>query len=278
MRVQLLSDVHFEHHPNLAPYIDPGADIVVLAGDIGSYQEGSLLQTSDFGLSHFSPLLRGAPDQVVLFVPGNHEFDALDYECAQVRMKQICSDMGITWLDREVIKIGGVRFVGTTLWSDFEALAVAEKTPESRARARQEALAAADDYLRRNSLLRFGSPVLSSGVRDLAIESQTWLRSVLSSDFDGKTVVVTHFAPSLKSADPRYGITPMTAGFCNSLDGLMSKADLWIHGHVHHHHDYEVTSVNEQGQHRLCRVVANPFGYLRKEEQKSFQSGFVLSI
>ena len=29
---------------------------------------------------------------------------------------------GITWLDREVTVINGVRFIGSTLWTDFEAL------------------------------------------------------------------------------------------------------------------------------------------------------------
>jgi hypothetical protein len=45
-------------------------------------------------------------------------------------------------------------------------------------------------------------------------------------------VVITHFAPSLLSADPRYGLAPGTAGFCNALDDLLPQADLWLHGHL----------------------------------------------
>jgi hypothetical protein len=74
-------------------------------------------------------------------------------------------------------------------------------------------------------------------------------------------VVITHFAPSLKSADPRYGLTPGTAGFCNALDHLLPLADVWLHGHLHCAHDYV---------HRGCRVVANPLGYAKKNEQQFF--------
>ena len=38
------------------------------------------------------------------------------------------------------------------------------------------------------------------------------LRDTLAQRFDGQTVVITHFAPSLHSADPRYGRVPGTAG------------------------------------------------------------------
>jgi hypothetical protein len=53
-------------------------------------------------------------------------------------------------------------------------------------------------------------------------------------------VVITHFAPSLRSADPRFGRQPGTASFCNADDDLIPRADLWLHGHLHCRHDYGV--------------------------------------
>jgi hypothetical protein len=82
-------------------------------------------------------------------------------------------------------------------------------------------------------------------------------------------VVVTHFAPSLLSADPRYGLTPGTAGFCNGLDDLLPQAQLWLHGHLHAPSDYV---------HQGCRVVANPLGYARKNEQVHFMDSATLEI
>jgi hypothetical protein len=56
MKIQLLSDLHLEAHPHFTPEPAPAADVLVLAGDIGSYQAGGLLTDLEFGLARFSPL------------------------------------------------------------------------------------------------------------------------------------------------------------------------------------------------------------------------------
>lgn len=43
MNIQLLSDLHLETHPHFTPEVAPSADVLILAGDIGSYQAGSML-------------------------------------------------------------------------------------------------------------------------------------------------------------------------------------------------------------------------------------------
>ena len=53
MKVQLLSDLHLEAHAHWTPHAAPGAEVLVLAGDIGSYQAGSQLADSDFGLASY---------------------------------------------------------------------------------------------------------------------------------------------------------------------------------------------------------------------------------
>ena len=97
-----------------------------------------------------------------------------------------------------------------------------------------------------------------------------WLREALSTPFDGVTVAVTHFAPSLQSADPRYGLVPGTAGFCNALDDLLPSAQLWLHGHLHCPTDYRVQGERSDGTPWHCQVVTNPLGYARKGEQETF--------
>ena len=71
MKVQLLSDLHLEAQPHWLAQPAPGADILVLAGDIGSYQTGSKLEDKDFGLTQFSPK-KGWPTPV-LFIPGDRK-------------------------------------------------------------------------------------------------------------------------------------------------------------------------------------------------------------
>ena len=291
MNIQLLSDLHLQANPQFVASPAPGAHVLVLAGDIGSYQtrrDGRVMAEPDWGLQRFSPLAQYAGWPVpVLFVPGNHEYDALDIDQAHQRLRATCERLGIVWLERETRVLNGVRFVGTTLWSDFEALgAVASKpvkatrTPRQGARSafaapaspatdplthrlrqREKAFRAANFYLTKMAGQRHGRLFDAEAMRTLALDCQHWLRNALDQPFDGRTVVVTHFAPTLHSADPRYGLSPGTAGFCNGLDALLPQADLWLHGHLHCPTDVQVGR---------CRIVANPLGYADKQEQQRF--------
>ena len=269
MKIQLLSDLHLEVHPHFRPVPAPGADVLVLAGDIGSYQKGSQLPDADFGLQRFSP--RSGWPTPVLFLPGNHEYDMLDFDVAHTRLRETCERLGIVWLEREVVLLQGVRFIGTTLWTDFDALGPAPRQPGAsigqQLAAREKAFRAANYYLRTTGGTHKGEPLLAQQVRDLALACRQWLEQALAVPHAGDTVVVTHFAPSLRSADPRYGLTPGTAGFCNAWDELLEGVDLWLHGHLHAPCDYRLGR---------CRVVANPMGYARKNEQARFQPDMVL--
>src|SRR5450830_1641003 len=236
MKVQLLSDLHLEVHPHFAPLPHPEADVLV----------------------------------PVIFVPGNHEYDQQDFDQAHARLRDACERLGLHWLERESLVLHGVRFVGTTLWSDFDALAMQAQAPTTRAlQMRDKAFRAANFYLRKTGSTRNGEPWLAEGVREQALRCQQWLRDTLHTPHAGPTVVVTHFAPSLLSADPRYGLTPGTAGFCNALDDLLPHASLWLHGHLHAPSDYT---------HQGCRVVANPLGYARKNEQQHFQQQHCVEV
>jgi len=281
MRIQLFSDLHLERYPAFQPDIATDTDVVVLAGDIGSYQPGSRLAGDDFGLARFSPRVLprppGAGKARVLFVPGNHEFDGLEFEETSARLRALCAELGIEWLDRETIVIDRVRFVGTTLWSDFDALASRETDLTRQLQLRGKAFRAANYYLSKNTTLRDGVPMLAEDMREVSLACQAWLRAALAQPFDGVTVAVTHFAPSLLSADPRYGLAAGTAGFCNAMDALFPLADVWMHGHLHCMNDYTVTGV-EEGRSWSCRVVANPLGYLSKGEQEGFRPELVIHL
>ncbi|MDP2419386.1 MAG: metallophosphoesterase [Hydrogenophaga sp.] len=301
MNIQLLSDLHLEANPEFVASPAPGAQVLVLAGDIGSYQtlrDGSVMAEPDWGLQRFSPLPQYAGWPVpVLFVPGNHEYDALDVEAAHQRLRATCERLGIVWLERETQVLNGVRFVGTTLWSDFDALGgtaskpvkptraprqgarsafVAPSAPSlatdpltHRLRQREKAFRAANFYLTKMAGQRHGRLFDAEAMRALALDCQHWLRNALGQPFDGPTVVVTHFAPTLHSADPRYGLSPGTAGFCNGLDELLPLADLWLHGHLHCPTDVQVGR---------CRIVANPLGYAEKQEQRAFVPQRVIGL
>lgn len=277
MKIQLLSDLHLERYPDFRPAAAQDADLLILAGDIGSYQEGSGIDDGCFGLAQFSPLGADARWKRVLFTPGNHEYDGLDYLETHGRLQEVCQRLGIEWLEKQVVVIDGIRFVGTTLWSDFDAMVEPSDGLTRQLQVREKAYRAANFYLQKYSTLAGGQKMLAADLRELALECQTWLSATLEVPFEGTTVVVTHFAPSLRSADPRYGLSPGTAGFCNSLDALFSQADWWFHGHLHCPNDYLVTTESAAGP-RQCRVLANPRGYRSKGEQETFVDPMVIEV
>ena len=171
--------------------------------------------------------------------------------------------LGISLLEREsrVVQAADgarIRFVATVRWCDFDLYGEA---------GRAAAMRAAGYYMRIMRSTRHGVAFDPDGVREEALACRDWLAAELQQprgDWD-RTVVLTHFAPSLRSADPRYGAQPGTASFCNADDELLPAASTWIHGHLHCRHDYLV----EHAQGRT-RVLCNARGHGRKGEADGY--------
>lgn len=244
MRVQLLSDLHLETEA-FDPEPAPGAELLLLAGDIDS---------SWAAYERF----RGWPVPVIC-IAGNHEFDQREITQAWPALRSHCARVGITLLEcesRVLTDARGrrIRFVATTRWCDFDLFGAAQREPSMRA---------AGYYMRVMRATRNARPFDAAAVREEALACRAWLQAELArpcGDCDA-TVVLTHFAPSLRSADPRYGSQFGTASFCNADDDLLRHAQLWIHGHLHCRHDYSVP--HAQGS---TRVVCNSRGHAHKGE------------
>ena len=256
MRLQLLSDLHLETE-TYAPEPAEGADLLVLAGDIDSGWQA---------LARFA----GWPVPVV-FVAGNHEFDGRDVDVAAVALRERCSQLGITMLERErLLVVDGdgrrVRIVGTIRWADFDLFG-----PLGRAKA----MRAGDYFMALMQATRGGQPFDCDAMRVEALACRDWLAAELRRPNEGwdATVVVTHFAPSLRSADPRYGAKSGSASFCNADDDLLPFADAWLHGHLHCVHDYQVPRAGG-----ATRVVCNSRGHERRGEAAAHRPRLVIEV
>jgi predicted phosphodiesterase len=254
MLIQLLSDLHLETESFEATPA-PGADLLVLAGDIDAGHEA---------LEHF----RGWPVPVV-FVPGNHEFDGRDVDQALDALRNRCARLGIQMLHRETTVLAAgtrrVRFVAAIGWSDFDLLG-----PHNRERC----MRAATYFLQMvQRSTRNGEPFDARLVREEGLRDRACLERELALERSGaqwdETVVITHFAPSARSVDPRYGLQPSSASFCNVQDDLMGRAGLWIHGHVHHPVDYELAGT---------RVRCNARGHSARNESARFEAHCLLKV
>ncbi len=247
-RLLILSDLHLE----FAAFQPPDADlydIVVLAGDIA-------VGVKAVHWARRESTFAGKP---VIFVPGNHEF----YNSERTRMlrqlREAAADTNVHLLDRDEVALQGVRFLGATLWTDFE-LDVAQGTDV--AQAMRDATHGLTDFggaIRERqadstSTHRF-SP--QDAAREHAI-SRAWLHDRLLAPVPASvsaTVVVTHHAPSARSMDPMYEGSDLNPCFYSDLPAsLFQTAALWVHGHTHSSADY---------LHHRTRVLANPRGYVR---------------
>lgn len=213
----------------------------------------------------------GWPAPVVV-VAGNHEFDGRDLERAWPELRERCDRLGFTLLQREELKLdlpGGrrVRLLGATRWSDFDLFGAA---------GRERAERAAGYFLRLMNATRRGRPFDAAAVRDEGLACRAWLEQALARPAPdcGATVVITHFGPSLRSADPRFGKQPGTASFCNADDDLIARADLWLHGHLHCRHDYTLARAGR----RPARVVCNARGQAKKNEEAGYDPRLTVEL
>jgi len=258
LKLQLLSDLHLETE-DFDPQPLPDAELLVLAGDIDASWAG------------FDRFARWPVP--VLFVAGNHEFDRREITSAWMALRATARRLGWTLLERASTVLTDrqgqkLRFVGTIRWSDFDLFG-----PQRQA----SAMRAAAYFMRLMQSTRSGQAFDVAGVRDEALACRAWLAAELAQPPNGrwdKTVVITHFAPSLRSADRRFGAQPGTASFCNADDDLLQHADLWLHGHLHCRHDYRVERANAAP----TRVVCQARGLASKGEADGYDAGKLIEI
>jgi len=250
MRIHVLSDLHIEISSYLPHKVV--CDVVVLAGDIGSSAEGIEWARCVW------------PSQEIIYVPGNHEYYGLERTSTLQAMRETASKLGVHLLDNDEVVIDGVRFLGSTLWTDFNLFGEDTK---------QQALIAGQMYLNDFRLIREQGKVFSPERSiELHEASLAWLSSRLQEDFAGETVVVTHHLPSMQSVADRFKTSMLSACFSSNLDAMFGRSALWIHGHTHDSLDY---------MQKGTRVLCNPRGYSRygtDQENFDFNPTFVAEI
>jgi len=252
MKIHVLSDLHLSLGAMAQPASD--ADVVVLAGDIARPREAAAW-AQGFG-------------KPVIYVLGNHEYYGRTLEGALAELKGLCLGTSVHVLDDEEVVLDGVRFLGATLWTDFDLFGPGE--------SRAAAESAAQRMIRDFSVIRTdeaGTLFTPDDSAALFRRHAAWLAQRLATPHAGATVVVTHHAPSAKSIHPRFADSILNACFVSDLEPLLGqeRVQLWIHGHTHDSFDYSVKGT---------RVLCNPRGYARDgvNENASFDPGLTIDV
>ncbi len=254
MRIQVLSDFHVDVRPGYTPELVPGVDVVVVAGDVCEGPGNGM----EF-LRRYIP----APTPIV-YLAGNHEFYNHGLIDERAAAPSYAASHGITWLDDSSATLGGIRFLGATLWTDFNLFG-----------ANQQQLcmiAAANSMMDYTAIRHTADDAALLRPKDtlaLHARSAAYLTAALAKPNDGATVVVTHHTPSRRSIAEHYARDPVTAAFSSDLEPLIlaGAPALWVHGHTHTSFDYRIGAT---------RIVCNPKGY--GHENRSFDPRFVVEI
>ena len=190
MRLHILSDLHLEFGQVDIPPTE--ADVVVMAGDIHLGPNGCRWARKQF------------PDQPVIYVPGNHEYYHHSLPELVGTLKAEMEGSNVCVLENDAVEIGGITFLGCTLWTDFqlsgdpdEAMRMVEHTMGDFQVIR---------YSPKHRTLQPPDTVRVHG------ESVAWLRGQLAKGNPARTVVVTHHAPSARGEAPYHAEEPAEAG------------------------------------------------------------------
>jgi Icc-related predicted phosphoesterase len=243
MRLQLLSDLHFEFHGDggaaFVKALDPGGvDVLVLAGDIAV---GSGIGPA------LSLVCERYRDATVVYVHGNHEFFGADRASVlAVTRETVRANANLVWLDGSKTEIRGRRFLGGPLWFRHDP--------------------ASDRH--RRSMADFGQITdFESWVYD---ENRRMLE-LLDLELREGDIVVTHHLPTPRSVSPRFRGSPLNAFFVCDVEDLIRerRPTAWLHGHTHDSIDCTVGST---------RLACNPFGYVGWETISGFSAALRIEV
>lgn len=241
MKLRILSDLHFEFHHD-------GGNSFVQSQDF-DFDVCVLAGDIDVAKNINKSLKLFADkfhDKHIVHVPGNHEYYNSTFEEVENLLKNIKEYDNLHILNNSSVYINDVKFVGSTLWFDHS-----------------DRYEFGDDDMNDFSLVGDIYNNISKASKD----SREYLKNNVT---DG-CVVVTHHLPHWKSIHENYRGSSLNKYFLHNISDIVedNRAKIWIHGHTHQSIDYVAGTT---------RVVCNPFGYVRHEQNANFNENLTIII
>jgi predicted phosphohydrolase len=215
-------------------------------------------------LQAFEELRRVVPLPIpIVMVLGNHEYyrRVVGHELALARSN--APDFNVHLLENDTMMLGGVRFVGATLWTDYNVFGVSNQAAVMNACA-----TGMNDHRligwQKQPWQRFRPQEAAL----LHHRSKAYITETLGANSNA-TVVISHHAAHWRSVHSRFRSDPVTGAFVSDLSALIEtrQPTLWVHGHVHNSSDYHVGKT---------RIVCNPHGY--GAENPDFDGALVVEV
>jgi hypothetical protein len=252
VRIGVLSDLYIDKlgSPSL-PEVLP--DVLVLAGNIGCGTRGIEWAAKTYPCP-------------IVYVLGSYSYRDHNVETFDAELRSTAWGSNLHLLQNDSLFVRGVRFIGSTLWTDFSLLG-----DEISGMVEADKLCKDYGFIRNSA----GRPLTASDTIPLHRRAVEYLWHTAAAPYDdGHTVVVTHHAPSLRSVPTGFRDDRMAACFASKLDDLVIDSDamLWVHAGVYGPVDYVLGDT---------RVVANPRGVSDGKslhEVRNFRADYALEL
>jgi len=241
MRIQIMSDLHLEFHPDRGrQFIElldsEGIDALVLAGDI--CLSGHIHETLDALCNNYS---------AVIYVFGNHEFYRSGFESIRNVFNEASKRLhNLYVLDNSMATVCGKRILGTTLWF-----------PKHATNPDYEKFLNDFNYIK--------------NFRERVYEENRLAVKFLEENISKEDIIVTHHLPSMVNVPDKFKTHPLVHFFVCELDHLIRRQQpkLWIHGHTHRSCNYRIGTTP---------VICNPYGYYEREQNMAFNPQLSVDI
>lgn len=297
MKIAICSDLHLEFG-DVVIENDQDAEVLVLSGDILVERDldmrdrrqtelGFARKRSEAFHDFFDRMCEKFPN--VIYILGNHEHYHGDFKNTHSELvRKLAHHKNLHVLERQVVTIGDVTFIGGTLWTDmnkedpltlhhmssmmndFRCVNNSNREVSFRVWVPLDKPVGMTDEewlakpVEQRTRPEFHSRTARFSPADAVEEHRKmlgYINSVVEGNHDRKFVVCGHHTPSHQSTHPRYkDDTIMNGGYHSDLSEFIMdrpQIKLWTHGHTHEPYDYTLGET---------RVVCNPRGYIGYED------------
>lgn len=237
MWIQILSDLHLEFTPEELPPISSQADVLVYAGDVSSNVEEALNYFQD---------VRKSTKATIIYVMGNHEFYGKFLHSVGEYRKALRGVEDLHILDRDIIIRHGVKFVGCTLWTNFD---------DRRGEVEAQIGLADFDNIRKVGTYYGIENISTTDIIKEYRKCRDFLQVQLCRVArEEPVVVVTHHAPSFYCVPENRREDALNKAFYVEMSDLILAGEpvYWVYGHVH---ELNRTQIGK------TEIICNPWGY-----------------
>lgn len=232
MKLLVLADLHLDEITDAEllrsmgeeiAYAGQDVDAMIIAGDLAEAASGRWQDAIRWLGKHY-------PSSKTIFVPGNHDYYGGRIDTLDEELERICHVEGASFAQCRRMDLGDTRILMTTLWTDMRLF---EGDGEEAVEASIWNAVMMPDYGHGAIMIgEYEMPVTPRDTIAVHLRQRAWLSAELAEPWAGKTVVITHHAPSAEVAG---AVTPLSPCFASNLDDMIDRfrPDAWIFGHTH---------------------------------------------